>query len=55
MRRLILALLAAAMVWVMVATWGNIGSAVMGMGLLTMGSGLLYQRFLNRDESDFSE
>ena len=55
MRRLILALLAAAMVWVMVATWGSIGSAVMGMGLLTMGSGLLYQRFLNRDESDFSE
>jgi Na+/phosphate symporter len=54
-RRLILALLAAAMVWVMVATWGSIGSAVMGMGLLTMGSGLLYQRFLNRDESDFSE
>ena len=39
----------------MVATWGSIGSAVMGMGLLTMGSGLLYQRFLNRDESDFSE
>ena len=36
-------------------TWGSIGSAVMGMGLLTMGSGLLYQRFLNRDESDFSE
>ena len=55
MRRLILALLAAAMIWVMVATWGSIGSAVMGMGLLTMGSGLLYQRFLNRDESDFSE
>ena len=55
MRRLILALLAAAMVWVMVATWGSIGSAVMGMGLLTMGSGLPYQRFLNRDESDFSE
>ena len=55
MRRLILALLAAAMSWVMVATWGSIGSAVMGMGLLTMGSGLLYQRFLNRDESDFSE
>ena len=55
MRRLILPLLAAAMIWVMVATWGSIGSAVMALGLLSMGSGLLYQRFLNRDQSDFSE
>ena len=55
MKRLILPLLAAVMIWVMVATWGSIGSAVMAMGLLSMISGLLYQRFLNRDESDFYE
>ncbi len=56
MRWLLLALLAAAMIWVMVATWGSIGSIVMAMGLLSMGSALLYQRFLlNRDDSDFYE
>ena len=55
MTRLILPLLAAVMIWVMVATWGSIGSAVMAMGLLSMISGLLYQRFLNRDEPDFYE
>ena len=47
--------LAGIMVTVMVATWGSIGSAVMAMGLLSMISGLLYQRFLNRDEPDFYE
>ena len=52
MRRLILALLAAAMIWVMVATWGSIGSAVMAMGLISMISALLYRRFLNRDDPD---
>ena len=55
MKRLILPLLAAFMIWVMVATWGSIGSAVMAMGLLSMISGLLYQRFLNRDDPDFYE
>ena len=55
MRRLILPLLAAVMVWIMVATWGSIGSAVMAMGLLSMDSGVLYQRFLNRDREDWSE
>ena len=53
MRRLILPLLAAGMIWVMVATWGSIGSAVMAMGLLSMGCALLYQRFLNRDRDDW--
>ena len=43
MKRLILPLLAAVMIWVMVATWGSIGSAVMAMGLLSMGCALLYQ------------
>ena len=55
MRRLLLSLLAAAMIWVMVATWGSIGSIVMAMGLLSMVSALLYQHFLNRDDSDFYE
>ena len=55
MKRLILPLLATVMIWVMVATWGSIGSAVMALGLLSMVSGLLYQRFLNRDDPDFYE
>ena len=55
MKRLILPLLAAVMIWVMVATWGSIGSAVMAMGLLSMVSALLYQYFLNRDDPDFYE
>ena len=44
--------LAGIMVIVMVATWGSIGSAVMAMGLITMGAALLYQRFLNREDPD---
>ncbi|MBQ4581175.1 MAG: hypothetical protein IJA83_10995 [Clostridia bacterium] len=55
MKRLILPLLAAVMIWVMAATWGSIGSAVMAFGLISMGSALLYQRFLNRDDPDFYE
>ena len=55
MRRLILPLLAAVMVWIMVGTWGSIGSAVMALGLISMGSALLYQRFLNRDDPDVYE
>ena len=55
MKRLLLSLLAAAMIWVMVATWGSVGSAVMAFGLISMGSALLYQRFLNRDDPDYYE
>ena len=55
MKRLLLSLLAAVMIWVMVATWGSVGSAVMAFGLISMGSALLYQRFLNRDDPDFYE
>ena len=44
--------LAVVMAAVMVATWGSIGSAVMAMGLITMISALLYQRFLNREDPD---
>ena len=55
MKRLLLPLLAAVMIWVMVVTWGSVGSAVMAFGLISMGSALLYQRFLNRDDPDFYE
>ena len=55
MKRLLLPLLAAVMIWVMVATWGSIGSVVMAFCLISMGSALLYQRFLNRDDPDFYE
>ena len=55
MRRLILPLLAAGMIWVMVTTWGSIGSAVMAFGLISMCCALLYQRFLNRDDPDLYE
>ena len=47
--------LAAVMIGIIAATWGSIGSAVMAMALITMGSALLYQRFLNRDRSDIYE
>ena len=52
LRILALVGLAAVMITVMVATWGSIGSAVMAMGLITMISALLYQRFLNREDPD---
>ena len=55
MKRLLLPLLAAVMIWVMVATWGSVGSAVMAFGLISMGSALLYRRFLNRDDPDVYE
>ena len=44
--------LAIGMIVVMIATWGSIGSAVMAMGLITMISALLYQRFLNCEDPD---
>ena len=55
LRKSLLGLLAAVMVWIMVAAWGSIGSAVMALGLISMGSALLYQRFLNRDDPDIYE
>ena len=51
-RTVALVLLAAAMLGIMLATWGSIGSAVMAMGLISMGSALLYRRFLNREDPD---
>ena len=55
MGRWLLILLAAVMVFVMVVFWGSIGSAVMAFGLISMCCALLYQRFLNRDQSDIYE
>ena len=52
MRAAILGLMALGMTAVMVLFWGSIGSAVMALGLLSMGSALLYQRFLNREDPD---
>ena len=51
-RTALLVLLAAAMLGIMLAPWGSIGSAVMAMGLISMGSALLYRRFLNREDPD---
>ena len=51
-RMFLLLALAGTMTAVMIATWGSIGSAVMAMGLISMGSALLYQRFLNREDRD---
>lgn len=51
-RIFMLCLLAGAMAGIMIATWGSIGSAVMGLGLLYMVSALLYQHFLNREDPD---
>ena len=52
MRLLILGLLILGLVAVMVLTWGSIGSAVMAFALISMGSALLYQRFLHREDPD---
>ena len=52
MRALLLGLMALGMTAVMVLFWGSIGSAVMALGLLSMGSALLYQHFLNREDPD---
>ena len=52
LRKSLLGLVAAAMVWIMAATWGSIGSAVMAFCLITMGAALLYRRFLNREDPD---
>ena len=52
MRHLLLGLLILGLVAVMVLTWGSIGSAVMAFALISMGSALLYQRFLHREDPD---
>ena len=52
MRHLLLGLLILCLVAVMVLTWGSIGSAVMALALISMGSILLYRRFLDREDPD---
>ena len=52
MRALLLGLMALGMTAVMVLFWGSIGSAVMAMALICMGSALLHQHFLNREDPD---
>ena len=53
-RTVLLVILALVLLTLMVLTWGSIGSAVMGLCLITLAASLLFQKFLtNRDESDF--
>ena len=53
-RKVILILLALAILAVAIVTWGSIGSACMILCLLLMAASLLYQRFLtNREEDDW--
>lgn len=55
-RKLLILVLALAMVTVMIITWGSMGSALMAFLLIMMGAAMLYQRFLtNRDEDQFQE
>ena len=54
LRKVILILLALAILAVAIATWGSIGSVCMILCLLLMAASLLYQRFLtNREEDDW--
>ena len=42
------------MLGVMIFTWGSVGSAVMGYGLIMLLAALAYQRFItHREESDY--
>lgn len=53
-QKILLAVLAGALVIPAVLSWGSLGSAVCVFLLITMGAALLFQRFLtNQDESDF--
>ena len=56
MRVVLLAILAAVLLIVAIATWGSLGSAVCVYGLIMMAAALLYQRFLtHREEDDFTD
>ena len=53
-RAIALAVLAAVLLTVCILTWGSLGSAVMLLGLILMGSAVLYQKFMtNREEDRF--
>ena len=51
-KRVLLGLVAAALMLLAVLTWGSLGSAVCIYGLVMLGSGLLVQRFGNHREED---
>ena len=56
MRIVLLAILAAVLLIVAIATWGSLGSAVCVYGLIMMAAALIHQHFLtNRDEDDFTD
>ncbi len=52
LRKILLGLLSAAILTVIILTWGSVGSAVMAFCLILAGSALLYQRFLNNHDQD---
>ena len=51
-KTILLGIFLAAVLAVIVLTWGSIGSAVMALALISMGSALLYRRFLDREDPD---
>ncbi len=53
-RRIVLTLLAVALVIGAICTWGSIGSVLLIACLLVLGGALLYQHFVNNwDNSDY--
>ena len=53
-RKILLIGLVVLMLAVMVLTWGSVGSAVMGYGLIMLAASLAYPRFItHREESDY--
>ena len=53
-RKILLIGMVVLMLAVMVLTWGSVGSAVMGYGLIMLAASLAYQRFItHREESDY--
>ena len=56
MRVALLAILAAVLLIVAIATWGSLGSAVCVYGLIMMAAALIHQHFLtNRSDDDFTD
>ena len=54
LRRILLILVALGLLVLAVCTWGSVGRAVCILCLITMGSALLFKRFLiNRDSDQF--
>ena len=54
LRRILLILVALGLLVLAVCTWGSVGSAVCILCLISMGSALLFKRFLiNRDSDQF--